>query len=214
MWAVDLRVKIRIVGSSSNPADFGEYAGPIMGSGQLSELHEALGESQRLGFFGDRPIAEVIEHATSFARALDGLERSDGLPVEVVDLGSGGGIPGLVIAYMRPDFDVTLIDRRTKRTDFLHRVVMRLGWSERITILSQDVNLLVASDPRRFDAVVARGFGPPEETLKVASELVRAGGRAVISEPPVGDRWSSEMLTTLGFDRLSMTDRVVCFERV
>ena len=39
----------------------------------------------------------------------------------VLDIGSGGGLPGLVIAHDRPDVHVTLIDRREKRTDLLQR---------------------------------------------------------------------------------------------
>ncbi len=57
-------------------------------------VHDVLTESQRLGFLGARPIAEVVEHARSFVTALDGVVGS------VADIGAGGGVPGLVIAYM------------------------------------------------------------------------------------------------------------------
>ena len=77
------------------------------------ELHEALGTSQRLGFLGDRPIDEVIEHARAFVSAVEGISGS------VIDLGAGGGVPGLVLAVDRPDLLITLLDRRTKRTDLL-----------------------------------------------------------------------------------------------
>jgi 16S rRNA G527 N7-methylase RsmG len=49
-----------------------------------------------------------------------------------------------------------------------------------------------------FDVVTARGFGPPEFTLRSATRLIRPGGRIVISEPPAGDRWSAELLDELG----------------
>ena len=45
----------------------------------------------------------------------------------VVDLGSGGGVPGLVIARARPDLRLVLVDRRAARTDHLPRLVRRLG---------------------------------------------------------------------------------------
>ena len=61
----------------------------------LDDLHDALRESQRLGFLGARPIDEVIEHARSFVRGLDAV-GSNG---SVIDLGAGGGVPGLVIAH-------------------------------------------------------------------------------------------------------------------
>jgi 16S rRNA (guanine527-N7)-methyltransferase len=184
-------------------------------------LRDALAASQRSGFLGDRPVEEVIEHARTFVRALDGVESiavpggesgEDDRATRVLDLGSGGGVPGLVIAHDRPDLRVTLLDRRAKRTDFLERVVSRLGWHGRVTVICADVDTF--TPPHRFDAVVARGFGPPERTLSVATELVRPGGRVVISEPPAADRWPAEMLESLGVVRRSAVgDPVAVFER-
>lgn len=194
-------------------------------------LHDALVASQQLGFLGDRPIDQVIEHARDFVRALDGLEGAPGTSaadssvsgpdaetprttdaLNVLDLGSGGGVPGLVIANDRPDLMVTLLDRRTKRTDFLARVVSRLGWTDRVTVVCADVDAF--TPPRPFDAVVARGFGPPERTLSVANRLARVGGRLVISEPPDADRWPSGLLDQLGVDRLSAPgEPMVVFRR-
>jgi 16S rRNA (guanine527-N7)-methyltransferase len=184
-----------------------------MGSEQLSELHEALGESQRLGFLGDRPIGEVVEHARLFVTSLDGLQSTPGRHLKVVDLGSGGGVPGLVIAYYRPDVVLTLLDRRTKRTDFLRRVVSRFGWNERVNVVADDASNLVTSQSGFFDGAVARGFGPPDRTLTIAAVLIRPGGRAVISEPPQGDRWSPGLLEQLGVERLQSKGRVAIFER-
>lgn len=154
-----------------------------------------LEESQRLGFLGDREITEVVEHARAFVDALDGVGGT------VADLGSGGGIPGLVIAHDRPDLQLLLVDRRAKRTDFLDRMVRRLRWADRVTIICADVEDVITTAPT-IDAAVARGFGPPATTLSVASRLVRGGGRVIISEPPQGERWPSELLTELGVRRL------------
>ena len=170
-------------------------------------VHDVLTESQRLGFLGARPIAEVVEHARSFVTALDGVVGS------VADIGAGGGVPGLVIAHDRPDLLLTMIDRRAKRTDFLQRMVRRLRWSDCVTVVTADVESLLDDAPSAFDAVVARGFGPPDVTLSLATGLVRIGGRVVISEPPVGDRWSPEQLAELGVCRLEHADHTVAVFR-
>ncbi len=164
-----------------------------------ADLTSVLTESQRLGFLGARPIAEVIEHAQGFVAAIPSSAHT------IVDLGSGGGVPGLVIARDRPQLHLTLLDRRTKRTDFLERVVRRLGWQERVTVVAADAARFVAEHPHHFDVAVARGFGPPEMTLRYGSELVVTGGRVVISEPPVGDRWDPAWLEANGLLRLPPT---------
>lgn len=172
-------------------------------------LVRALTESRQLGFLGARPIGEVIEHARAFVVALDHLPADS----RVLDLGSGGGVPGLVIAHDRPDLRLVLLDRRTKRTDFLRRVVRRLNWSDHVEVIADDVAALLADEPESFDAVVARGFGPPELTLSTATRLVRPNGVIVISEPPSGDRWSPETIADLGTDRLAGFDGVAVFRR-
>jgi 16S rRNA (guanine527-N7)-methyltransferase len=164
-----------------------------------SALVDALLDAQRLGFLGSRSIPEVIEHARGFVRAL--RARENGRLVEsVLDLGSGGGVPGLIIAHDLPAVRLTLLDRREKRTDALERLVRRLGWQDRITVTCTDVTTFVPDDP--FDAVVARGFGPPEFTLVQAARLVRDGGSIVISEPPGADRWDDRLLAELGLHRV------------
>jgi 16S rRNA (guanine527-N7)-methyltransferase len=63
-----------------------------------------------------------------------------------------------------------------------------------------------------FDVATARGFGPPETTLRAATSLLGRPGWIVVSEPPSGDRWDPAALTLLGLRR-QMADRVVVFER-
>ena len=148
------------------------------------ELLDVLRRSQQLGFLGGRPIEQVIEHARSFVTA---LEEHD-VAGRILDLGSGGGVPGLVLAHDQPTWHVTLLDRRRTRTDFLARMVRRLGWHDRVDVRTGDAETV---DGPPFDAVVARGFGPPVHTLTIALGWVRAEGLVVISEPPTGDRWAN-----------------------
>lgn len=177
--------------------------------GDDAALAEALASSQRLGMLGDRPIAEVIEHAEAF---VDALADTHGV---VLDLGSGGGVPGLVIAARRPDLHVVLIDRRTTRTDHLRRLVARLSWRDRVEVITADTRDLPGKLPSA-DAAVARGFGPPESTLRAAASLVRPGGVLVVSEPPDPDpnRWRPELLESIGWEQTpSPNPRVATFHR-
>jgi 16S rRNA (guanine527-N7)-methyltransferase len=171
------------------------------------DLIDVLTRSQQLGFLGRRPVAEVVEHASGFVQALAGVTG------HVVDLGSGGGVPGFVIASARSDLEVTLIDRRTKRTDFLERMVHKYGLRDRVHVIAGDTDDVVIERGGTFDAAVARGFGPPEITLATGATLVKIGGLVVISEPPEGDRWSLLEIDDVGVERVSTSHGVVVFQR-
>ena len=97
-------------------------------------LLETLRDAQRFGFFGARPIEEAAEHALGFVRAIGPLDAE----AAIIDLGSGGGLPGLIVADAYPDALITLVDRREKRTDFLRRAVRRLGW-DHVEVATTDV---------------------------------------------------------------------------
>jgi 16S rRNA (guanine527-N7)-methyltransferase len=172
-----------------------------MSIASIDDLTTVLRESQRLGFLGDRSIPEVIAHARGFVAILADLEPlTPSARARVVDLGAGGGVPGLVIAYDRPDLDVTLLDRRAKRTDFLERMVRRLGWTDRVSVASADAQAFAAANEGVFDAVVARGFGAPSFTVTVAGQLARPGGCIVVSEPPSGHVWDPAILSSAGVE--------------
>ncbi len=163
---------------------------------QHPDLLETLRQAQRFGFFGSRPMEEAVEHSQSFVAALAGQHRST-----VVDLGSGGGLPGLVVADAYRDTAVVLIDRREKRTDFLQRASSRLGF-DHVSVIAGEVEglcqMVESGDLAPFSAVTARGFGPPDATLRYARRLVSSQGIVVVSEPPTGNRWNDALLDELG----------------
>jgi 16S rRNA (guanine527-N7)-methyltransferase len=114
-------------------------------------------------------------------------------------------LPGLVIAYRRPELVVTLIERRDKRVDLLHYGVRALGLSA-VTIYAGDVDSFTTSrletgpSVRSADVITARSFGAPLVVLSAAAPIVRDGGLVLISDPPEGrTRWSDSELECSGF---------------
>ena len=159
-----------------------------------TSLLDALGDAQRIGMLGNAPLEQVIDRSLAFVQALPESVRS------VVDLGSGGGDPGLVVAVAAPQLQVTLVDRREKRTDLLSRLVGRLGLGSRVEVVTSDVADLPDRFPGRiWDAAISRGFGSPAYTAEHAAPLIAIGGVLVVSEPPSsrGERWAD--LGHLGF---------------
>lgn len=158
---------------------------------------DVLATAQRLGTLGDRPIPEVIEHARQFVAALPAGCQT------VIDIGTGAGVPGLVIADDRPDLMVTMVDRRATRMDALARGVAAAGLADHARVITADVEAL-GRDPEhreQYDVVVCRGFGSPEVTAPLARPLLKNGGTLIVSEPPIFDpsRWPSELLDKAGF---------------
>lgn len=121
----------------------------------------------------------------------------------VVDLGSGGGIPGLVIAERCPSAHVFLLDGRRQRTDALRRAVTELGWPH-VDVIAERAEEAGRDERLRgsIDVVVARGFGPPPVVAECAAPLLRVGGWLVVSEPPgateAAPRWPEGPCATLG----------------
>ncbi len=169
-------------------------------------LHEALASSQRLGMLGARPVADVVEHALAFVAPLADIGGT------VVDLGSGGGVPGLVIAAARSDLCVVLLDRRASRTDHLRRLVRKLDVERRVLVVTTDAATVALERPA--SAVVARAFAAPAVMLRIAVRLVADDGLIVVSEPPRRRQWPPEMLAERAVRRVPWADeRVAVFRR-
>lgn len=97
-------------------------------------------------------------------------------PARVLDVGSGGGLPAIPLALLRPALHLTLCEPIAKKQAFLRTAVRELGLVSRIEVLGERAETLAESRPG-FDAAVSRATFPPAEWLALAPRLVRAGGR-------------------------------------
>ena len=158
---------------------------------------------------GSAPIADVVEHSSAFLPPLSDVSGT------VVDLGSGGGVPGLVIAWMRPDLRLVLVDRRATRTDHLTRVVHRLGVQDRVHVLTTDTAALPRLLEGPVDAVVARSFGSPRLVLDSAMPILAGPGLIVVSAPPddVQSKWPIDLLEAYAVTMRRPASQVVVMSR-
>lgn len=161
-------------------------------------LTEVLHDSRALGFLGPGPIDAQIEHAGAFLAALVDHSR-------ILDLGSGGGLPGLVLACALPGATFVLLDGNSRRCQFLAAAVERLALTDRVSVELGRAEELARRDDLRgaFDAVVSRSFGSPAVTAECAAGFLRGpGSTLVVSEPPSGsdERWPIDGLAPLGME--------------
>jgi 16S rRNA (guanine527-N7)-methyltransferase len=122
------------------------------------------------GLIGPREGARVWERHLLNCAVLTTLLPDD---VDVCDLGSGAGLPGLVLAIRRPDLQVTLVEPLLRRTAFLDEVVGRLGLPnvEVVRARAEDLH-----GRREFSAVTSRAVAPLPRLLDWSMPLVREGG--------------------------------------
>ena len=151
-----------------------------------TRLLAALAVIQARGAIGERSLIAAVLHADRFVGHVPGGPRS------IVDLGSGGGLPALVIAWRRDDVTMTMVERRATRADLLRRAVISLGLGERCVVRDVDVAAVCEDSAGTFDVVTARSFGDIATTTRFAEGLLAPGGVALISEPPAdrSDQWA------------------------
>ena len=169
--------------------------GPSYEPAKFAALEPVLRAAQKIGALSDTPIEQIISHALWFAQAIpDSAKR-------VIDLGSGAGVPGLIIAFERPELELVLVDRRSGRTDSLTRSVLALNLAGRVSVKCSEIADLAQDSKfsKQFDAAVSRGLGPPLETLRLSRDLVKVGGAVIISEPPLTaqSRWDPNQISIL-----------------
>ncbi len=91
----------------------------------------------------------------------------------MVDVGSGNGLPGIVVAIMRPDLTVTLVEPSARRAAFLRIAASRAGASN---LEVQRCRVQEMSGTAAFDVAVSRAVFPPDRWLATGLGLVRTGG--------------------------------------
>ena len=152
---------------------------------ESAAIESVLARSRSLGFLGPGSVRVQVDHALGFAAGPVGT--GDRAPRRVLDLGSGGGVPGLVLAHAWPVAEMVLLDAGARRGEFLESAVAELGLADRVRV----VRARAVSAGRdgclrgRFDVVVARGFGAPGVTAECAAPFLEVGGRLLVSDPPV-----------------------------
>lgn len=186
---------------------------------QPAQLQAVLEAAQRQGFVGPTPVAVQIDHADAHGE-IAGLGKLAARS-RVLDLGSGGGIPGLVLAHRYRELRFTLLDRSARRCAFLVDAVSQLKLNDpsdhgavrafRVTVAHGDAAELAHHHSHRhaYACVLSRSFGAPAAAAECATGFLSVGGKLVVSEPPATppSRWPSAELARLGLELTELTQR-------
>lgn len=126
------------------------------------------------GLIGPREAPRLWErHLINCALLGDAIDEG----ADVCDIGSGAGLPGLVLAIARPDLRVTLVEPLLRRTTFLNEAVEDLGL-DNVEVVRGRAEELHGS--REFSVVTSRAVAPLGRLLDWSMPLVRQGGALVV----------------------------------
>ena len=103
-------------------------------------------------------------------------------PGSVLDVGSGGGLPGMVLAITHPDRVVCLLERSQRKANFLRRVVAELDLVQ-VEVLCEDM-AIGARDRARFDNICARAVAPADELWPPLQAWLAPGGQMLVAYGP------------------------------
>ena len=115
-----------------------------------------------------------VHHVNDALAVLPHLPSREGL--RVLDVGSGGGSPGIPLAIARPEWQVVLLDRQDKKGAFLRQAAIELALAN-VEVVTARVERYVASQP--FDVVIARAFSDLPTFVDLAARHVAPDGRLV-----------------------------------
>ena len=136
----------------------------------------------------------------------------------VLDVGAGGGLPGIVLAIARPDMKVSMVDTVHKKTAFLTQVKAELGLAN-VTVYTARVEQLEV--PEKFDVITSRAFADLSDFVNWSGHLLAEGGRFIalkgVAPQDEQDRlpaaWKVAELRPLQVPRLGAERHLVFIER-
>jgi 16S rRNA (guanine527-N7)-methyltransferase len=160
------------------------------------------------------PMQMVTHHLLDSLAAVPAFATAQ----NVLDVGSGGGLPGIVLAIVRPDMKVSMIDTVHKKTAFLTQVKAELGLAN-VTVYTARVEQLQVSD--KFDVITSRAFADLSDFVNWSSHLLADGGRYIAlkgvapkdEQERLPAEWKVDKVEPLDVPRLGAERHLVFIER-
>ena len=180
-----------------------DYLGFELDEGRLDLLDAyaewLIAEAIPAGGLGPREADRIWDRHIADSLVF-GVGWPDTPPGEILDIGTGVGLPGIPLAILFPDAVVTLLDRGGRRVRLLHRAVRILGLAN-VVIAQADV-FAVADE---WQSLVSRGSVTAPETVGLAAKLLDVPGTAVVGlsrrpDEPAKARDLVGIATALGLD--------------
>ncbi len=162
---------------ASPPPEFAAAAAKVFGdrlSVAEAYAHLLVTDGVVRGLIGPREAPRIWER-----HLINCGVMSEMIPIgaSVVDVGSGAGLPGIVLAVARPDLTITLVEPLARRTAFLSEAVTALALDATVTVVRGRAEDLAGEPPVAADVVTARAVAPLDRLAGWCLPLAAVGGR-------------------------------------
>ncbi len=165
-------------------------------SGLLKFLEILLRENEKINLTAIKTLDEGI--SKHLVDSLSALTLNLGPNQQWLDLGSGGGLPGMALAIARPDLSMTLVESTKKKAFFLSLAAAELGIAKRVKILPERAEILGQGALReKFDVITCRALGRLNIVLELAIPLLKVGGKLIAYKGPKADEEIAEAAKAL-----------------
>jgi len=150
-------------------------------------LWELYSWNQRINLTGLKTMKEMaVKHVGDTLTLIRFLPEG---VHHVLDIGTGPGVPGLILKLFRPDLEIVLIDAIRKKVSFLNTVIAIIGlkgiWAEHCRVGPKDIPMHLPSEG--FDVIVSQAVGPLNELARMARPLLSANGLVIAMKGPKVD---------------------------
>jgi len=152
----------------------------------------------------DLTLADAVVLATHGESAAGA--RHD--PFRWVDVGAGAGAPGLILAMLRPNWSMTLVEPRSKRVAFLRSVIGRLNVPAELRRARSD-----DLDDKQWDVAISRATLGPTEWLDEGVRLARHAVWVLLAkgDAPVRAGWRADRNISYRWPLTAVERRAICF---
>jgi 16S rRNA (guanine527-N7)-methyltransferase len=175
----------------------------------LDYLNELRRWNQRINLIGPaKPEEQVVLHLVD---SLVPLKFLPDKPLNIMDLGSGAGLPGIVLAIMRPQWKVTMVEARAKKADFIQHTVRMLGIDNAKVSQMKLGKGKSPFAPQSFDLITFRALGHLKDVIPLVAPYLKTSGQILAYKGPEGpDEWneSKDVAKKEGL-KLTRTEQIV-----
>ena len=168
---------------SEGAAAIGVCLGPAALHRFATYHREILLWNRRINLVSERSAQEiVIRHFLDSVTPAPFLDRPDGA---LIDLGSGGGFPGIPLRIALPGLHLSLVESSRKKSSFLSHVVRTLCL-DGVQVIRERVEEMTAGEnpPGRFDTLVSRAAFKLPDLIRAASFFLKPGGQLIAMKGP------------------------------